>query len=73
VAIDPKLMDRLTSRRGEALLGGGQDKIDKRHAKGVLTASERIDHLYDQTSFQEMGMLAQHDCHDFGLEEKTSR
>jgi len=44
----------------KALLGGGQDKIDKEHAKGKLTARERIDLLLDPGSFREWGMLVGH-------------
>ncbi|MDA3962645.1 MAG: acyl-CoA carboxylase subunit beta [Planctomycetota bacterium] len=66
--VEPELMAKLTERRKEALLGGGQAKIDKRHEKGQMTARERIDGLYDDGTFQEFGQLAEHDCHNFGLE-----
>src|SRR5574340_977534 len=54
----------------EARLGGGQDKIDKIHAKNCLTARERIDLLLDKDSFGEFDMLKQHRCIDFGMDDK---
>ncbi|MDR3000385.1 MAG: acyl-CoA carboxylase subunit beta [Fibromonadaceae bacterium] len=53
--IKPELLEELKSRRAEAELGGGADRIAKRHAKGQLCARERIDILYDKDSFQESG------------------
>jgi acetyl-CoA carboxylase carboxyltransferase component len=43
MAIEPSLLEKLNDRKEEALLGGGQERIDKRHAKGQLTARERLD------------------------------
>ncbi len=71
MAIDPKLIEQLDERREKVLLGGGQDKIDKRHAKGLMTARDRMDYLYEEGSFMEFGMHVQHDCHNFGQEKKT--
>jgi len=68
--IDPSLMEKLESRRQEAELAGGQDKIDKRHQKGLLSARERVESLFDQGSFQEFGKYAQHACHNFGMQSK---
>lgn len=51
-----------------AELGGGQDKIDKQHAKGRLTARERIQLLLDPGSFVEKDKFLTHRCHDFGME-----
>ncbi len=51
-----------------ALQGGGADRIEKQHAKGKLTARERIALLLDRGSFEEIGMLKEHRCHDFGME-----
>ena len=58
----------LESRKAEALLGGGEDRIAKQHAKGKLTARERIDMLLDEGSFEELGMFVRHQAHDFGLQ-----
>ena len=54
----------------EAELGGGQKRIDQQHAKGKLTARERIDYLLDKNSFEEIDKFVVHRCHDFGMEEK---
>ncbi len=70
MAISKDLLDQLKQRREKALLSGGQEKIDKRHAKGVLTARERLECFFDENSFQEMGMHVQHSCYDFGMEKK---
>ncbi len=51
-----------------AILGGGQTRIDKQHAKGKLTARERIAALLDPGSFVEAGALVQHRCTDFGMD-----
>ena len=62
--------EELKRRQEEALLGGGQSRIDRQHAKGKLTARERIDVLLDEGSFEELGMFVQHTSHDFGLDEQ---
>jgi len=59
---------RLEQYRAKALLGGGQQRIDSQHAKGKLTARERLEILLDEGSFEEIGMLVTHRCNDFGLE-----
>jgi acetyl-CoA carboxylase carboxyltransferase component len=63
-----KQLDNLLQRRAQARLGGGQDRIDKQHATGRLTARERIDLLLDANSFEEFDMFKTHRCHDFGME-----
>lgn len=45
MAIDPKLIDDLNSRRKKVILSGGQEKIDKRHEKGEMTARDRMGYL----------------------------
>jgi propionyl-CoA carboxylase beta chain len=52
----------------EALLGGGQDRIEKQHKKGKLTARERIDLLLDKGTFHEIGKFVKHRSTEFGLE-----
>ncbi|MEP0303744.1 MAG: acyl-CoA carboxylase subunit beta, partial [Maribacter dokdonensis] len=52
-------------------LGGGQARIDKQHAKGKLTAHERIHFLLDEGSFEEMGALVTHRTKDFGMEKQV--
>ncbi|MBN2125336.1 MAG: acyl-CoA carboxylase subunit beta [Deltaproteobacteria bacterium] len=65
--IEEKIKE-LERRNLEAELGGGQDKIDQQHARGKLTARERIDYLLDKGSFQEIDKFVVHRCHDFGME-----
>jgi len=60
----------LRQQKSEALLGGGQKRIDAQHKKGKLTARERIDLLLDEGSFQEIGMLVKHQYRDFGLDKQ---
>jgi acetyl-CoA carboxylase carboxyltransferase component len=56
MSLDPKILE-LRQRREQAQLGGGQKRIDQQHAKGKLTARERIDLLLDEGSFQELGVF----------------
>ena len=60
-------MAEMESRRAAALLGGGQRRIDAQHAKGKLTARERLDVLLDAGSFEELDMYVEHNCVDFGM------
>ena len=58
----------LREMRERALAGGGQKRIDSQHAKGKMTARERLSILLDEGSFQEMGALATHSITDFGMD-----
>ena len=60
----------LEERRQVARQGGGEKRIDAQHARGKLTARERIDLLLDSGSFEEIDMFVEHDCHEFGMEER---
>jgi propionyl-CoA carboxylase beta chain len=60
----------LTDRQKQALLGGGQDRIEQQHAKGKLTARERIRLLFDENSFEEIGMMVVHRTTDFGMDQQ---
>ena len=60
----------LEGKIAEALLGGGEKRIEAQHKKGKLTARERIHFLLDEGSFQEIGMLVTHRSNDFGLEKE---
>ena len=62
------ILEQLEDRRAEARLGGGQKRIDAQHARGKLTARERIDLLLDHGSFEEFDMFVQHRCVDFGMD-----
>ncbi|MFW6131353.1 MAG: acyl-CoA carboxylase subunit beta [Candidatus Aminicenantaceae bacterium] len=65
-----KKLEELAEKAKSAELGGGEEKIEKRHASGKLTARERIDLLLDQGSFQETDRLVVHHCYDFGMEKR---
>jgi propionyl-CoA carboxylase beta chain len=58
----------LERRNREAEQGGGQKRIDAQHARGKMTARERIDYLLDKDSFEEIDKFVVHRCHDFGME-----
>jgi propionyl-CoA carboxylase beta chain len=64
------ILARLDERREQARLGGGQKRIDAQHAKGKLTARERIDLLLDRDSFEEFDMFVEHRCTDFGMQDE---
>lgn len=55
----------------KALLGGGQERIDKQHEKGKLTARERIKLLVDDDSFEEIGILVTHRTQEFGMDKQV--
>jgi propionyl-CoA carboxylase beta chain len=61
---------KLSSKREEARIGGGQKRIDLQHSKGKLTARERIEVLLDSDSFEEYGLYVEHRCSDFDMEDK---
>ena len=63
------ILGRLEERRAEARLGGGAKRIESQHAKGKLTARERVELLLDDGSFEEFDMFVKHRSTDFGMEE----
>lgn len=62
------ILAALEAKRDAARLGGGQRRIDAQHAKGKLTARERIELLLDEGSFEETDMFVEHRCTDFGMD-----
>jgi len=64
------IIRQLEEKRAEARDGGGEKRIAAQHAKGKLTARERIDLLLDPGSFEEWDMFMEHDCTDFGMAEQ---
>ncbi|MBD2703492.1 acyl-CoA carboxylase subunit beta [Spirosoma sp. BT702] len=66
----PLKTDVLARKNAEAELGGGQKRIDAQHAKGKLTARERIALLVDEGSFEEIGKFVMHRTRDFGLDKE---
>ncbi|HET6378055.1 MAG TPA: acyl-CoA carboxylase subunit beta [Methylocella sp.] len=59
--------ERLAKRRAAALEGGGKERAAAQHARGKLTARERIAVLTDEGSFEESGMFVEHRAADFGI------
>jgi propionyl-CoA carboxylase beta chain len=64
-----EMLARLDARRERARLGGGKERIAAQHAKGKLTARERIELLLDHGSFEEFDMFVEHRSYDFGMAE----
>src|SRR6059036_1689486 len=62
------IIDTLEARRAGAKLGGGEKRIDAQHARGKLTARERIELLLDKGSFEEFDMFIEHRATEFGME-----
>ncbi|MDB4260767.1 methylmalonyl-CoA carboxyltransferase, partial [Porticoccaceae bacterium] len=65
-----EILAELEAKRDRARLGGGQKRIDAQHAKGKLTARERIDLLLDNDSFEEWDMFVEHRCTDFDMDQQ---
>ncbi len=61
-------IEELERRRAAARQGGGEKRVAAQHAKGKLTARERLEVLLDQDSFEELDMYVEHNCTDFGME-----
>jgi propionyl-CoA carboxylase beta chain len=66
-----EIIKQLQQKREQAYLGGGQSRIDKQHAKGKLTARERISLFVDDGSFEEIDMYKSHRCTEFGMDEQN--
>src|SRR5919205_2743616 len=62
------MLERLEVRRGQARLGGGAKRIEAQHARGKLTARERLELLLDHGSFEEFDMFVEHRSNDFGMD-----
>jgi propionyl-CoA carboxylase beta chain len=61
------ILEELERRREQARLGGGERRVQAQHAKGKLTARERIEVLLDEGSFEETDMFVEHRCTEFGM------
>ena len=59
------IQEKLEAMRAEARLGGGVKRIAAQHAKGKLTARERLELLLDEGTFEEWDMFVEHRCADF--------
>ena len=65
------ILEALEERRDRARAGGGAKRAERQHAKGKLTARERIEVLLDPGSFEEWDMFVEHTCHDFDMAGQT--
>ena len=65
-----EILEELEEKRRLARLGGGQKRIDAQHAKGKLTARERVGLLLDENSFEEWDMFVEHRCNDFDMDQQ---
>jgi propionyl-CoA carboxylase beta chain len=66
---NPKI-DHLQGLRGKARQGGGEERVEAHHAKGKMTARERIEALLDSGSFRELDMFVEHRTTDLGMAKK---
>ncbi|MGB0645734.1 MAG: acyl-CoA carboxylase subunit beta [Bradymonadia bacterium] len=64
-----EVLAKLDALTQQSLLGGGQARIDRQHAKGKLTARERIDLFLDPGTFVELDQFKTHRCHHFGMQD----
>ena len=62
-----EILEQLAERRAQAWAGGGEKRIKVQHAKGKLTARERIEVLLDEGSFEEFDLYVAHRAVDFGM------
>ena len=63
-------LEQLREKKRRFALGGGQKRIDAQHAKGKLTARERLNILFDENSFVELDVFVKHRCQNYGMETK---
>jgi propionyl-CoA carboxylase beta chain len=61
------ILRQLEEKRARARAGGGGKRIDAQHAKGKLTARERLEVLLDEGSFEEWDMFVEHRSSEFGM------
>ncbi len=65
-------LEELQRRRAEAEAGGGPERVAEQHAKGKLTARERLALLFDPGSFVEIDLFAEHRATDFGMDRRRA-
>jgi propionyl-CoA carboxylase beta chain len=65
------IIRELEEKRVRARAGGGAKRVEAQHAKGKLTARERLDLLLDPGSFEEWDMFVEHRCTDFGMDSQV--
>src|SRR5271154_2289577 len=64
------IIRELGEKRARARAGGGVKRVQAQHAKGKLTARERIELLLDPGTFEEWDMFVEHRCNDFGMDQQ---
>ena len=67
---DERYLQELNTKRKKVYEGGGESRIEKQHAKGKMTARERLEYLFDEGSFQEIGSQIESRFSDFGMDKK---
>ena len=70
MSLEKKIHD-LNEKRRKAMLGGGEQAIEKQKAMGKRTARERITELLDKDSFTEYDMFVEHEARDFDMDKKV--
>ncbi len=70
MTLPKKFIKELEARREKIFSAGGEEKVRKRHEKGLLTARERLLALFQPDTFQEMGAHVHHQTHHFGMDKK---
>jgi acetyl-CoA carboxylase carboxyltransferase component len=70
MTLRPEALEELRQRRQAVMAGGGIDKTNERHGKGLLSARERLAALFQPGTFQEIGMHVRHNARHFGLDKK---
>jgi propionyl-CoA carboxylase beta chain len=65
-----EILEQLEAKREQARMGGGVKRIEAQHAKGKLTARERLELLLDEGTFEEWDMFVEHRCVDFGMQDQ---
>ena len=63
-------IELMNAKKAHILQGGGEKRIEKQHAKGKMTARERLEKLFDEGSFIELDQFVKHRCTNFGQEKK---
>lgn len=66
-SVDPRIQE-LRQRKAEAYLGGGEEKVARQHARGRMTARERLQLLLDKGTFREVDVFVTHNTTEFGLD-----
>jgi len=69
--ISKDLLETLRNKREEALAGGGAERQKKHRDRGLLTARDRLEALFGEGTFQEIGLHARHQTRHFGMENKV--